>query len=76
MQSASAKPEQQQTAAADAPVSTEADKRSSVPYMTTPSGVRYALSDKVSAKDNNHASSDTTEDQGVCIKNYTRIVES
>ena len=34
--------------------------------MTTPSGIRYALSDKVSAKDND-ASSDTTEDQGVRI---------
>ena len=68
MRSASAKPEQQQTAAAYASVPTEADKRSSVPYMTTPSGVRYALPDKVSAKDKNNASSDTTEDQGVCIK--------
>ena len=75
MQSASAKPEQQQTAAADAPVSTEANKRSSVPYMTTSSGIRYALPDKVSAKDKHHASSDTTEDQGVCIKNYTRVME-
>ena len=71
LQSASTKTDRpssvlQQPAAADAPVSTEADKRSSVPYMTTASGIRYALSEKVSVKDN-HTSSDTTEDQGVCI---------
>ena len=68
-QFAPAKPERrssvpQRTAAVDR--STEADKRSSVPHMITGSGLQYALSDKASVKDN-HASSDTTEDQGVCI---------
>ena len=75
-QFAPAKPERrssvpQQTAAVDR--STEADKRSSVPHMITASGLQYAVSDKASVKDN-HASSDTMEDQGVCINILNYVI--
>ena len=59
------KSSKQQGSASQQP--TDADKRSSVPYMTTPSGTRYALSDKASVK-GSHTANDKTEDQEVCTK--------
>ena len=53
-----------QQTAADA--SNKPDRSSNVPYMTTASGVKYALSDKPSVRAK-HLSGANQEDQGVCI---------